>query len=284
MLTLSEEDRATLEQRARGYSAARHAQVVRAKIVLAAAQGAQTKVIAERLGIHVDVVSRWRKRFCAEGIDGLKDRKRSGRPRVFAAKVVAGIKAMVCEPPAARDVPLSRWSSTELADQAVAEGLVEAVSASTVRRWLADKAGRVLDLYARVWDGEPLGPDDYVISADENSQLQALSRVHPELRTGPGRPRRVEFEYDRGGTLAYMGAYDVHRAKAHGHHRPYTGIARVRRAGEQGDDHRTLRQRREGVVGGRQRRLSSGQNIYCPDGPDVADRHAGPPCRCMRRG
>ena len=76
-----------------------------------------------------------------------------------------------------------------------------------------------------MWDGEPLGPDDYVISADENSQLQALSRVHPELRTGPGRPRRVEFEYDRGGTLAYMGAYDVHRAKLMGTIAPTTGIA-----------------------------------------------------------
>jgi hypothetical protein len=62
-----------------------------------------------------------------------------------------------------------------------------------------------LDLYARVWDGAPLGPDDYVISADEKSQLQALSRRHRGLHGGPGRVRRVEFEYKRGGTLAYMG-------------------------------------------------------------------------------
>jgi hypothetical protein len=66
----------------------------------------------------------------------------------------------------------------------------------------AVKAARVLDFYARKWDGVALGPHDYVISADEKSQLQALSRRHPDRRVGTGRPRRVEFEYKRGGTLA----------------------------------------------------------------------------------
>ncbi len=56
-------------------------------------------------------------------------------------------------------------------------------------------------------------PDDYVISADEKSQLQALRRRHPTRPAGPGHLAQVEFEYRRGGTLAYMGAYDVHRAR-----------------------------------------------------------------------
>ena len=55
-----------------------------------------------------------------------------------------------------------------------------------------------------------------MISADEKSQLQALRRRHRGLGPGPGRPRRVEFEYVRGGTLAYMGAYDVHAARLFG--------------------------------------------------------------------
>jgi hypothetical protein len=88
----------------------------------------------------------------------------------------------------------------------------------------ASKAARVLDLYARLWDGVPLGPDDYVISADEKSQLQAVARRHPGLAVGPGRSRRVEFEYKRGGTLAYMGAYDVHQAHLIGTVAPKTGI------------------------------------------------------------
>jgi transposase len=223
-----------------------HSQVVRARIVLLAAQDVANVDIAKQVGVCVDVVSKWRKRFCQEGLAGLKDRARSGRPRRFGAEVVAGIKAMACEPPEATDAPLSRWSSAELAAQAVTEGLVRSISSSTVRRWLAAavikpwqyrswifprdpefavKAPRVLDLYARIWDGEPLGPDDYVISADEKSQLQALSRRHPDLPAASGRARRVEFEYKRGGTLAYMGAYDVHQARLIGTVAPKTGIA-----------------------------------------------------------
>ena len=245
VIVLSDADRKVLEERARAYTLP-HAEVVRAKIVLLAADGVANTVIAERLDVHVDVVSRWRKRFCEKGIDGLADRKRSGRPRVFAAEVVAEVKAMACAPPSEREVPLSRWSSAELATQARTEGLVESVSASTVRRWLAAdaikpwqfrswifprdpdfaaKAGRVLDLYERVWDGEELGENEYVISADEKSQLQALSLCHPELAAAPGRARRVEFEYERHGTLAYFGAYDVHRAQLMGRIAATTGIA-----------------------------------------------------------
>jgi len=63
-----------------------------------------------------------------------------------------------------------------------------------------------------------------VISADEKSQLQALRRRHPGLPPGPARPRRVEFEYTRGGTLAHMAAYDVHHATVFGQIAPKTGI------------------------------------------------------------
>jgi transposase len=245
VVVLSDVNRVVLEERVRGYTAP-FAVVVRARIVLLAAQGVSNVGIAECLDVDVDTVSKWRKRFVLEGLAGLKDRQRSGRPRVFAAEVVAGVKAMACEPPSARAVPLSRWSSAELAAQAVTEGLTVSVSASTVRRWLADdaikpwqhrswifprdpdfaaKAARVLDLYQRVWEGTVLGEDEYVISADEKSQLQALSRCHPELGPAPGRARRVEFEYDRHGTLAYFGAYDVHRAALIGRVEPSTGIA-----------------------------------------------------------
>jgi DDE superfamily endonuclease len=124
--------------------------------------------------------------------------------------------------------------------------VVEAISASTVHRTLTravikpwqhrswifprdpdfeSKAARVLDLYDRTWNGMELGPDDYVISADEKSQLQALRRRHPGRPPGPGHPRQVEFEYVRGGTLAYFAAYDVHHARVLGTIAPKTGIA-----------------------------------------------------------
>jgi len=243
-VSLSAEDRAVLEERASSRTLA-HARVVRAQIVLLAADGARNVDIARWCGVCVDVASKWRKRFCHDGLAGLEDRPRSGRPRRFGSAVVAGIKALACEPPERREVPLSRWSSHELAAQAVSEGLVESISSSTVRRWLqrsaikpwryrswifprdpdfAEKAARVLDLYGRIFEGQPLGADDHVISADEKSQLQALRRRHPDLAPGPGRLRRVEFEYRRGGTLAYMGAYDVHAARLFGTVAAKTGI------------------------------------------------------------
>jgi transposase len=244
VVVLSSEERAVLEERAASRSAS-HASVVRARIVLLAAEGLQNIDIAAQAGVCVDVASRWRKRFSETGIDGLADRPRSGRPRRFGPEVVAGIKALACQPPEQRAVPLSRWSSAELADQAVDEGIVGAISSSTVRRWLhadaikpwryrswifprdphfATKAARVLDLYARVWDGVLLGPDDFVISADEKSQLQALRRRHQGRPAGPGQVAQVEFEYKRGGTLAYMGAYDVHHARLFGTIADKTGI------------------------------------------------------------
>ena len=245
VITLSDADRAELRRRARCYTAL-HAEVVRAKIVLLAADGVENTVIAERLDVHVGMVSRWRKRFAGEGMAGLADRPRSGRPRVFPAAVVAEVKAMACEPPEDRGVPQSRWSAADLAAQAADEGLVESVARSTVRRWLdadairpwryrswifprdpgfAVKAGRVLDLYQRIWHGTGLADGEYVISTDEKSQLQILSRCHLGLPPAPGRPGRVEFEYERHGTVAYMAAYDVHRAHLMGRVEPTTGIA-----------------------------------------------------------
>ena len=65
------------------------------------------------------------------------------------------------------------------------------------------KAGRVLDLYARVWEGKALGKRDFVISADEKTSIQARQRCHATLAPASTREMRVEHEYDRGGALAY---------------------------------------------------------------------------------
>lgn len=90
VVVLSSADREVLEARARAYSAP-HAEVVRAKIVLMAADGDANTVIAARLNVHVDVVSRWRRRFVVGGLAELADRKRSGRPRSFSAAVVTEV-------------------------------------------------------------------------------------------------------------------------------------------------------------------------------------------------
>lgn len=245
VVTLSVSEYRTLTELARRVTAPARA-VLRAKIVLAAARRETNASIARNLGVHVDTVRKWRRRFAVDGLAGLTDRPRPGRPRTFTAVQVAQVKAVACEPPARHELPLTRWSATELATAAVRQRIVASVSASTIRRWLAQdaikpwryrswifprdpnfkvKAARVLDLYAGRWPGRRLRPDEYVLSADEKTGVQALRRIHPGLPAAAGRPARVEFEYRRGGTLAYLAAYDVHQARVFGRCEPTTGIA-----------------------------------------------------------
>jgi len=168
-------------------------------------------------------------------------------PGRFPPAQVAEIKALACELPAESGRPLSRWSYAEIAKEAVERGIVCQISGTTVWRYLAEdairpwawrswifprdpsfaeKAGRVLDLYERRWEGKRLHPGDYVISADEKSQLQALAGRHDPVAPGPGRPGLHEFEYKRHGTLAYLAALDVHdpRRGLFGRCEPKTGI------------------------------------------------------------
>jgi DDE superfamily endonuclease len=151
-------------------------------------------------------------------------------------------------------LPLSRWSLADLQREVMAQGIVAQVSGSTLWRWLsrealcpwryrswifprdpqfAAKAGRVLDLYQRRWEGVPLGRRDLVLSADEKTSIQARIRIHPSLPAAPGRHTRIEHEYQRGGACAYLAAWDVHRAKLFGRCEDRTGIAPFDRLVEQ---------------------------------------------------
>jgi hypothetical protein len=97
----------------------------------------------------------------------------------------------------------------------------------------SERAGRVLDLYAGSWGGKPLGRRDYIISADEKTSIQARIRCHATLATGPGRPTRVEHEYERGGALQYLAAWDVRRGRVLGRCEAKTGIASFERLVDQ---------------------------------------------------
>ncbi len=154
---------------------------------------------------------------------------------------------MACEPPEDRGRAAVAVVSADLAAQAVAEGLVESVSRSTVRRWLdedairpwryrswifprdpdfAVKAGRVLDLYQRIWDGRR--PRRRRVRDQHRREVPAADPVPlPSRAAAAPRPARAgcEFEYERHGTVAYLAAYDVHRAHLMGRVEPTTGIA-----------------------------------------------------------
>jgi hypothetical protein len=143
---------------------------------------------------------------------------------------------------------LSRLSIAEIRQHAITQGLVAEISGTTLWRWLssdalrpwqhrswifprdpnfAAKAGRVLDLYERVWEGTPLGADDFVISADQKTSIQARRCKQPTLPPTPTRPMRVEHEYFRQGAWTYLAAWDVRRAKVFGRCEVKNGIAPV---------------------------------------------------------
>lgn len=82
-IVLAEEERKVLEERERSYTLP-YRDVVRAKMILFAAEGMRNKEIASRLGMPREIVSKWRKRFFEEGLSGLEERPRGGRPQVFS--------------------------------------------------------------------------------------------------------------------------------------------------------------------------------------------------------
>lgn len=159
--------------------------------------------------------------------------------------MVVEIKALACERPADLGLPLARLSIADIAREAVEREIVETISLTTVWRWLREdalrpwtyrtwlfprdpeferKAGRILDLYAGRFEGEPLRPDEHVVCADEKTAIQARARIHPGSPPAPGRAGRLEHEYVRRGTLAYLAAWDVHRAEVFDRCESTTGI------------------------------------------------------------
>ena len=244
-VTLTAAERKTLKQRVRGAKTYWRDRL-RAQIVLAAAQGRDNARIAARLGVAVDTVRKWRGRFAGRGLPGLEDLPRSGRPRRISEADRAAVVALACQLPAATGVPLSRWTGPELAAELTAQGLVSAPMSVTsllrilaenpVRPWqyqswiyprdpgFAAKATVILDLYQGVYQGEPLGPGDRILSFDAKPSIQARGRIHQTLPAAPGKPARVEHEYVRHGALALLAGLDVQTGKVFASTPKTTGI------------------------------------------------------------
>ena len=168
----------------------------------------------------------------------------AARNRLFPPVDHAGVIAMACEAVAETELPISRQSVADLTSRA-RRALGKPISPSTVWRMLhenaikpwqyehwifprdplfAEKAGRVLDLYAGYWEGKQLGLKDYVLSSDEKTSIQARQRRHAEQPPGRCRQRRIETEYKRKGALQYLATWDVHRGIVMGRCERRTGI------------------------------------------------------------
>jgi transposase len=160
---------------------------------------------AARVQLHLRSVQRWRRRW-ATGDFSLEDEPGRGRKAAFSPLDQALVKAVACELIAETKQPLSRQSLADVTAQA-RQALGKPISRSTVWRildtdaikpwqyqyWIfprdphfVEKAGPILDLYAGMWHGQPLGPKDHILSADEKTSIQARIRVRISIRRCPG--------------------------------------------------------------------------------------------------
>ena len=215
-LELSDDDRATLISwtRSRTVSAG-HAE--RARIGLAVADGAGTSQAARVVGVSRPTVIKWRDRFVAQGLAGLEDEPRSGRPKSIDD---AAIIAATLDPPPTR-LGVTHWSSRLLGAHL---GIGDATVARAWRKyhvqpWRAEtfKFSTDPELEAKVRDvvGLYLNPPEkaIVLCVDEKSQIQALNRTQPILPLRPGLPEKATHDYKRNGTTTLFAALEVATGK-----------------------------------------------------------------------
>jgi transposase len=187
---------------------------LRARIILACAEGGQNKIIAERMGLDRETVGKWRRRFMAQRLEGLRDEPRSGTPRTLED---ARIEAVIVRTLETLPSDATHWSSRSMAK-------ASGVSISSVQRiWRAFglqphrletfKLSTDPDFVAKVRDvvGLYVSPPEHaiVLCVDEKSQIQALDRTQPLLPMRPGQAARRSHDYKRHGTTSLFAALDV---------------------------------------------------------------------------
>ena len=185
----------------------------RARVVLLAADGVGTSEIVRRVGLSKPAVIGWKRRFAAEGVAGLDDRPKSGRPaRIDPVAIVLA----TLEPPPPK-LGVTHWSSRLLAQHL---GVSDFTVSTTWKKWGLQpwrvetfKFSTDPQLEAKIRDvvGLYLNPPDkaVVLSIDEKSQIQALDRTAPILPMRPGLPEKATHDYVRHGTTTLFAALEV---------------------------------------------------------------------------
>ena len=201
---------------------------MRARIVLACAEGKQNKEVAASLKVDEATVGKWRRRFAEHRMDGLRDEPRSGTPRTIED---ARIEAIIVQTLESTPPDATHWSSRSMARSC-------GLSISSVQRiWRAFglqphrtemfKLSTDPDFVAKVRDvvGLYVSPPQHaiVLCVDEKSQIQALDRSQPMLPMRPGQPARHSHDYTRHGTTSLFAALDIATGrvigKCYGRHR-----------------------------------------------------------------
>jgi len=197
-----------------------HWQVQRSQILLLAfSQPDLSNIrIAEETCASLTTVKYWRQKWCEDKT--LKDNPRSGAPREFPASVRAQMIALACTKPMEHGKPWQRWSAEKLVLVAKEKGIVDSISASTVRRWLGEdkvkpwqyhywqksddpmfiqKATPVLELYEK--SSEMAEQGEALVCIDEKTSIQARKPIHETRPAVPEQPNQVASRYERMGAL-----------------------------------------------------------------------------------
>jgi transposase len=195
---------------------------MRARVVLACADGLSNSEASRRLGVSLPTIGKWRKRFVADRIDGLLDEPRPGAPpKISDAQVEAVITKTLEESPSNQD---SHWSTRSMAkavglNQTAVSRIWRAfgLKPHQVDSWklstdplFIDKVRDIVGLY--------LDPPEaaMVLAVDEKSQIQALDRTAPVLPMMPATPGRQTHDYIRHGTTSLFAALDITTGKVIG--------------------------------------------------------------------
>jgi transposase len=216
-LVLSDEERAQLESWTRRRASAQ-ALALRARIVLACAEGLTNEAVADREKVSSGMVGKWRARFVADRLDGLVDEPRSGRPRTIEDAQVEDVVIRTLE---TTPKNATHWSTRSMAAEV---GLSrEAVGRiwrafglqpHRVETWKLSKDPLFIDKVRDVV-GLYLAPPEraVVLCVDEKSQIQALDRTSPIFPMRPGVPERQTHDYKRAGTSSLYAALDITTGK-----------------------------------------------------------------------
>ncbi len=225
-IEIAVEDRAVLERWANARAAERRL-VDRARIVLLAAQGQPASRIAERVRCSLPTVKTWRSRYEHDGLDGLSDRPKTGRPLTHGSEVRAKLIALACTrpPDTAAGVRRERWTHAELAEQVgMSQSQAHAILRGADIRphlteyWVMSELGPDFDAQAAEVCGLYLDPphNAIVVSIDEKTSIAAREPARPDTRPAAGRPARRDSEYLRNGTTNLFAALQVHHGGVSG--------------------------------------------------------------------